>query len=234
MGATVQASLGVMPVSATESARTPGRGLSAKRAAIMETALTVFVRQGYAATSLEDIAVATPVSRQTVYNHFGDKEALFLAVVDQELQATLNGLRAATDASQRDLSGEVNAQEYLTTLARRIVQTFLSPRTAALRLLVQSEAPRHPQLLELWRERAATPVWSALIGHLARLAHAGALRIEDPARAAGQFLTLVTGTVWQMTEFGTFANSDPASMDPDALDAAIQANVSLFVRGYAP
>jgi len=224
-----------MTAGATDSARTsPVRGLSAKRQAIMETALAVFVRQGYSATSLEDIASATPVSRQTVYNHFGDKESLFLAVVDRGLVATLDALREATGSFP---GPPVDAEDYLLALARRVTQTFLSPRTAALRLLVQSEAPRHPRLLELWRERAATPVWAALVGHLARLAQSGALRIEDPIRAAGQFVTLVTGTVWQMTELGTFATfatSDPTTVDPEELDAAVRANVGLFVRGYPP
>lgn len=215
-------------------ARTPARGLVTKRAAIMETALEVFVRQGYAATSLEDIATATPVSRQTVYSHFGDKEQLFLAVVDKELTATLEGLRAATADPPDETADPVGAEAYLVALARRVVATLLDPRTADLRLLVQSEAPRHPRLLELWRARATTPVWSALIGHLARLAYVGTLRIDDPRRAAGQFVTLVTGTIWQMTEFGTFAMSDPATVEPAALDAAIHANVSLFVRGYQP
>ena len=208
----------------------PAHGLPTKREAIMAAAFDVFARQGYAATSLDDIATATGVSRQTVYNHFGDKERLFLAVVDAELKATLERLRAATEGFPANPG---NAEKYLLTLARRMAETFLSPRTAAVRLLVQSEVPRHPQVLELWRAHATVPVWSALIGHLARLAHAGILQIDDPARAAGQFVTLVTGTAWQMTEFGTFAIFDTSAVDASELDAAVVANVRLFLRGYA-
>ncbi|WP_131785339.1 TetR/AcrR family transcriptional regulator [Protofrankia symbiont of Coriaria ruscifolia] len=195
----------------------------------MKAALDVFVRQGYAATSLDDIATATPVSRQTVYNHFGDKERLFLAVIDAELRNTLEALQEATAKFPNHV---VDAEEYLGDLARRLVGILLSPRTASLRLLIQTEAPRQPQLLELWRKRVSTPVWSALIGHLARLAHSGALHVDDPARAAGQFITLVTGTVWQMTELGTFAISAPPALDDHELDTAIRSNVGLFVRGY--
>jgi AcrR family transcriptional regulator len=206
--------------------------VSTKREAIQAAALEVFLRQGYAATTLDDIASATPASRQTVYNQFGDKERLFLAVVDAELTATLAELRAATEAFAHD-PGSDPAEE-LVDLARRVVRTFLSPRTARLRVLVQSEAPRNPRLLELWQKRAATPVWSVLIGHLARLAHGGALAIEDPVRAAGQFVALVTGTVWQMTELGTFTATDLSTLDEEQLDEAIRANVGLFVRGHRP
>ncbi|WP_349308026.1 hypothetical protein [Pseudofrankia sp. BMG5.36] len=37
-----------------------------------------------------------------------------------------------------------------------------------------------------------------------------------------------------MTELGTFALSAPPDLDAPGLDAAIRANVALFVRAYAP
>ncbi|WP_462203992.1 TetR/AcrR family transcriptional regulator [Frankia sp. CcWB3] len=195
----------------------------------MSAALDLFVRQGYAATTLEDIATATPVSRQTVYNHFGDKETPFLAVIDTHLTATLDALRRATAFFPSPLP---DPEAYLNDLARRIMATFLDPRTASLRLLLQAEGPRQPQLLQLWRRRVATPVWSELIGQLARIAHDGALRIDDPARAAGQFIALVNGTVWEMTELGMFAVHNPPALDSPELDAALRSAVRLFVRGY--
>ncbi|WP_045880025.1 TetR/AcrR family transcriptional regulator [Pseudofrankia sp. DC12] len=200
----------------------------------MGAAFEVFARQGYAATSLDDIASATPVSRQTLYNHFGDKETLFLAVVDDRITVNLEALRGATHAFPDRLDGVDDAARYLVELAGRITEVFASPDTASLRLLVQTEAPRHPKLLALWQKRVATPVWPALIGCLARLAHAGALSIDDPARAAGQFVTLVTGASWQMTELGTFALAAPPAFGSPELDTAIRANVDLFVRAYAP
>ncbi|MCK9923969.1 TetR/AcrR family transcriptional regulator [Frankia sp. AgPm24] len=211
-----------------------GRGRLAKREAIMRAAFDVFARQGYAATSLDDIASATPVSRQTVYNHFGDKEKLFLAVVDEQISSNLDALRDATNTFPARVDTLEDAAAYLLDLARRITAVFASPTTASLRLLIQTEAPRHPRLLALWRSRVTAPVWPALIGSLARLAHAGALTIDDPARAAGQYLTLVTGVSWQMTELGTFALTAPADLDSPELDTAIRANVALFVRAHTP
>jgi AcrR family transcriptional regulator len=200
----------------------------------MKAAFEVFARQGYAATSLDDIASATPVSRQTVYNHFGDKEKLFLAVVDEQISANLDALRDATNPFPAQVNTVDDAAAYLLDLARRITAVYASPTTASLRLLIQTEAPRHPRLLTLWRSRVAAPVWPALIGSLARLAHAGALTIDDPARAAGQYLTLVTGAAWQMTELGTFALTTPPDPDAAGLDTAIRANVALFIRAHTP
>lgn len=196
----------------------------------MSAALDVFVRDGYASASLDDIATAAPASRQTVYNQFGDKQGLLIAVVDREVKATLDGLRNATEGFP---DSPIDTEQHLLGVAQRVHDRFANPRTVALRVLVQSEAPRMPKLRQLWRERSSTPVWSALIGQLARLDHAGSLQIEDPARAAGQFVALVTGTTWQMTEYGTFAVAE-SSQAPKELEQALRSSVRLFIRGYAP
>ena len=52
-----------------------------KRRAIVEAATTLFLENGYRGTSMEQIATVARVSKQTVYRHFSDKEALFNAIV---------------------------------------------------------------------------------------------------------------------------------------------------------
>ncbi|OZM75837.1 TetR/AcrR family transcriptional regulator [Pseudonocardia sp. MH-G8] len=54
----------------------------ATRAALLETATTMFAERGFGATSLDDIAVATQVTRGAVYHHFDSKQALFEAVFE--------------------------------------------------------------------------------------------------------------------------------------------------------
>ena len=48
-----------------------------KRRAIVEAATTLFLENGYRGTSMDQIAAVARVSKQTVYKHFSDKEALF-------------------------------------------------------------------------------------------------------------------------------------------------------------
>src|SRR3954447_23139164 len=52
-----------------------------KRGAILEAATTLFLRNGYRGTSMDEIAALAAVSKQTVYKHFADKESLFSAIV---------------------------------------------------------------------------------------------------------------------------------------------------------
>src|SRR5450759_371802 len=54
---------------------------SRKRRAILEAATTVFLRNGYLGTSMDEVAALAAVSKQTVYKHFGDKPRLFTEIV---------------------------------------------------------------------------------------------------------------------------------------------------------
>lgn len=53
------------------------------RQRLLEAALTVFSRQGYAATRLEDIAAEAEVTRGAIYHHFGGKAELYNALVTE-------------------------------------------------------------------------------------------------------------------------------------------------------
>jgi AcrR family transcriptional regulator len=65
---------------------------SARQAHVLETALTVFLRHGFRKTSMEDIAKAAGISRQGIYLHFKDKDAIFSASIQKTLD---DGVQAA-------------------------------------------------------------------------------------------------------------------------------------------
>ena len=52
-----------------------------KRQAILEAATTLFLREGCLATSMDKIAAAASVSKQTVYKQFADKQSMFREIV---------------------------------------------------------------------------------------------------------------------------------------------------------
>src|ERR1700731_3039471 len=55
---------------------------SAKPNAIVLAALRLFTRYGYRKTSIDDIALAAQVAKRTVYLHFENKAAVFLAILE--------------------------------------------------------------------------------------------------------------------------------------------------------
>jgi AcrR family transcriptional regulator len=57
-------------------------GGSAKPNAIVLAGLQLFTRYGYRKTSIDDIALAARVAKRTVYLHFENKAAVFLAILE--------------------------------------------------------------------------------------------------------------------------------------------------------
>jgi len=53
-----------------------------ERSEVLDRAMVLFWRRGYEATSIQDLVEATGINRGSIYGTFGDKQGLFLAVLD--------------------------------------------------------------------------------------------------------------------------------------------------------
>src|SRR5262245_55202923 len=51
------------------------------RAAVVAAARTLFLSKGYAGTTMEEIAALAGLTKRTLYNNYGDKNALFTQIV---------------------------------------------------------------------------------------------------------------------------------------------------------
>lgn len=67
---------------------------SSRRRQLLDAALDVFLKFGFRKTSMDEVARAAQVSRQGLYLHFSNKEALFRAVVEHALAAALAAAEA--------------------------------------------------------------------------------------------------------------------------------------------
>lgn len=84
------------------------------REAVLDRAMRLFWRQGYEATSMQDLVEAMGIGRQSLYDTFGDKRGLYLAAVERyarveggPLFAPLAEPGAAKDAIRRTFAGLV-------------------------------------------------------------------------------------------------------------------------------
>jgi TetR/AcrR family transcriptional repressor of nem operon len=64
---------------------------------VLDAALQAFWRKGYEATSLSDLLDATGLARQSLYNAFGDKRALFLAALRRYVDAAIEQFTKALE-----------------------------------------------------------------------------------------------------------------------------------------
>ena len=109
-----------------------------KGALILDTARQMFLERGYDATSLDDVAAASGVSKTTVYNNFEDKEGLFSAVV---LSVTERAEQIISELGAT-LRGDEPVAARLTAVARALAYGVLNPAVVQLRRLAISEALR--------------------------------------------------------------------------------------------
>ena len=196
---------------------------AAKRLSIVDAAANVFCREGYGGANIDLIAAEAGVSRQTVYNHHGDKENLFKAVVGDITERTNAGF-FATLATFPDHPRDLEAD--LTAFAFRLSSNCVCSRDGKfLRRLIQNEGERYPELFAGWREDGPGKTWAALAARFARLALAGHLDIDDPDLAARQFLALVNADLHVTSMLGE--TPDEQQLQRSAANA-----VRTFLRAY--
>jgi AcrR family transcriptional regulator len=201
----------------------PPRGHEAKRVSIIDAAGDVFCREGFSGANIDMIAAEAGVSRQTVYNHHGGKEKLFIAVI-HDLTERSNAGVFATLSTFPDQPKDIEAD--LVAFAIRLNRNCICNREGKLlRRLIQAESSRYPELFADWRDEGPGKTWSALAARLARLAYSGFLVIDDPDVAARQFLALINADL-QMT---FLLGGTPT--DAEVLDAATNA-VRTFLRAF--
>ena len=206
-------------------AKTLREGAPSKRAAIEAAALALFLRDGYARTSMDAVAREAGVSKRTVYDYYGDKQTLFLEVIDRtqgEHQARFRDLLDRTlPADAPDLESALIA--FGRAFAAGVAQT--QERAATARLIV-SEAAHVPELLTRWRD--VGPQQQALAERLARFAERGLLDVPDTVEAASFLGILVTAQANNRTLFGTMPISSRELTD------LVTRGVRVFLRAYRP
>jgi TetR/AcrR family transcriptional repressor of mexJK operon len=161
---------------------------------VVDAARALFLRQGYAGTTMEDIAAAAGLTKRTLYNNYGDKNALFTQIVADVL--------AYAEAFARGLHQEFtvgitasNLRASLDDLGQRLALGIIRPEVIALRRLLIGEARSFPSLAAEYFDRAPGQVIDALASGFANLGRRRLLRVSarGAGRAAAQFAYLVAG-----------------------------------------
>jgi AcrR family transcriptional regulator len=89
-------------VSTTSDSKPRGARMprSARRAQLLDSALEVFVAQGYHAAAMDDIAERAGVSKPVLYQHFPGKLDLYLALLDNSCDTIISACKQALEATE--------------------------------------------------------------------------------------------------------------------------------------
>jgi TetR/AcrR family transcriptional repressor of mexJK operon len=211
----------------------------AKRQAILDAATAAFLKTGYA-VSVDDIAASAGVGKQTVYRHFGDKQALFMAALaaaraSRQGESDGDGDGDGDGNGGSESNGEATATPDpadpaagLAQLGEQILGSALSPTLAALHRLIIAEIDRHPELSRHWGNGAAPFLDREITGYLRACGAAGTLDVPDPARAARQFAYLLITEGRMATAYGT------KPLTPRERRAIAAETADLIARAYRP
>lgn len=85
------------------------RGMPDVRDALLDAAYDAAVTTGWQRARMADIATAAGVSRQTLYDQFGGREALALHLALRETQRFLDGVERAMDSHDGAIEGAFEA-----------------------------------------------------------------------------------------------------------------------------
>ena len=189
---------------------------------IVRAASEAFFRDGFAQTSIESIAAAANVSKVTVYNRFGTKEALFVAAVQSECDLMRQGLAGAMD------SGD-DIREQLTCFAINMAKFLERDDITRLEAHLAVETQNNPELGKLFLDAGPRRLHNVLTELLDRAAAQGTLAIEDTQLAAEYFAGMVKGLADLERRF--------LQRHPDHEQHTrkrIEGAVDLFLKGSSP
>ena len=149
-----------------------GRSIE-KRRAMLQAARELFVKEGYELASVDAIAARANVSKRTVYDHFGDKETVFAAVLEELGEKLSATVQIALD---REASATGDLRARLLGFARYFVmESFPSSDYAHYRRLSarrgswyqDRESAISVEELESWltkhREKIGSTSWNVII-----------------------------------------------------------------------
>ena len=197
-------------------------GSATKRAAILDAARELFMTDGFDRTSVDAIAARAAVSKRTVYDYFGDKRALLLAVVTESSAALMASIRAALDTTLID---GAELEPALIDFSLRVMASTLGTADyAAIVRLVSAEAPHLPPEEMSRLDNAPEEIVAARFDELGRR---GLLEVPDPRTAADHFIALTFMMAYRAPRVA-------GELDEATVRRIVENGVRAFLRAYAP
>lgn len=184
-------------------------------------AAAIFLRDGFAGASVDDIARAAQVSKATIYSYFPDKALMFQEAMRAEI-ARLDG------SFTLNIDPGLPPQQALPQIAVQAAEWMADPHRVSLCRVLLAEASRFADLALLLRDSLSRMLHDPVRAHLDRWADAGLLAIDDTGLAARQLVGL-SGADCAFHLLGLPQAASAAAIRATAQDAA-----ALFLRAFAP
>jgi TetR/AcrR family transcriptional regulator, mexJK operon transcriptional repressor len=192
-----------------------------KTALIIAAASQEFFKHGFSQTSIETVAAAAGVSKVTIYNRFGTKEALFAATVEKECDSMREGLAMAADPNS-------SIRDQLILFGSNMMQFLEREDITRLENHLAVEAEGNPELGRLFLDAGPRRLHSALSELLDHAVANNVLDIENTTEAAEHFAGMVKGLGDMERRFGQYDNKASQQKSQKRVLSA----VAMFLKAY--
>ena len=162
-----------LAVSTSDAALRPARRKEARPGELLEAALALFVERGYAATRVEAVAERAGVSKGTLFLYFSSKEALFKAVVRENIAGRFDEWNAEFEQFQGSTADMLRAC---------FASWWLhigSTRASGITKLMYSEAGNFPEISQFYQCEVVAPAQRLVRRLLERGVACGEFRALD-------------------------------------------------------
>lgn len=184
-----------------------------RRAQLLQSALEVFVANGYHAAAMDDIAERAGVSKPVLYQHFPGKFDLYLALLDASCDRMIANCRDALESTQ-DNKLRVGA-------AIDAFFAYVDHDTGAFRLVFESDLTNEPAVRE--HIDRVTIECARLIGEVIH---------DDTGLPADAARLLAVSLVGMAQVSARFWVTDAGGLDRDQAVALVSALAWRGIRGY--
>jgi TetR/AcrR family transcriptional regulator, mexJK operon transcriptional repressor len=204
----------------------PTGGSEQKQTAIVQAARHLFLRDGFARTSVDAIAEEAGVSKRTIYNHYRDKEQLFLSVISDTYDSMIAVVVQFMDKYLTDIPDDAVDENIIAFACEAATMAARSPERSAIIRLMMSEAAHFPELLHVqMRPRGIT---ASIAERLIRLNGRGLLDVPEPEEAANHLFALTMGQMNNRSLFGAVPLTD------EEIRRMATSGARAFLRAYRP
>jgi AcrR family transcriptional regulator len=150
------------------------RRKEARPGEIVEAALEVFAKKGFAAAKLDDIARRAGISKATLYLYFETKEDIFRAVARAAVASLHGALESAAEAADGPFA------ELAPKLLSRAAGMMTGSRMPAMARMVIGESRNFPDLAHIWHDVVVVGVIRTVAGVIGRAQAGGEVAPGDP------------------------------------------------------
>ena len=193
-----------------------------KRAKILQAAKSIFLKMGYHATNMNQIAKEAGVTKLTVYNHFQDKGNLFICAIEESCEESIR-------TKQFELTADSDFKQALQLMCQRALSIIYLPEALKLDCLLFELAAEQSPLTQQFFDASHTRMCHVWCDFFEQAITLNFIQADDPLKQTELIVALMLGTRHHKVLLGL--DSVPTTVE---IEQMIEQAIELFLLKYQP